>query len=156
MDVFQARNELRRMEMKALLRLASQQKISECLVGGRACGLYMRYKEFYFCISELLGKGCIYKTSERYETETEIKEGEMPLLPWHQTIIHHFLRFERKGIPFRVFWRDEVNRTMIFLGETIERRREERENNLRDLLVKARKEYSDRVSNPALIFLLGP
>ncbi len=144
------------MGVKDLLRLASQQKISECLVGGRACGLYMRYKEFHFCISELLEKGCIYETSEKLKTKKDIKEEDMPLLPWHQTIIHRFLRFERKGIPFRVFWRDEVNRTMIFLGETIERRREERGNNLRDLLVKARKEFSDQVSNPALIFLLGP
>lgn len=156
MDVFQARDELRRMGMKDLLRLASRQKISECLVGGRACGLYVCYKEFHFCISELLRKGCIYETSEKLKTKTDIKEGDKPLLPWHQTTIHRFLRLERKGIPFKVFWRDEINRTMILLGETIERRREERDNNLRDLLIKARTEFSDQVPNPASIFLLGP
>jgi ribosomal protein L13E len=44
---------------------------------------------------------------------------------------------------------------MVYLGTVVERRRRERENNLRDLLKKALKEYSDYVKDPSKIFLLG-
>jgi hypothetical protein len=57
---------------------------------------------------------------------------------------------------FKVYYRDDVTRSMIFLGRVKERRMKERENNLRDLLIKARKDCSDRVSDPSKVFLLGP
>lgn len=156
MNALQAREELRKMKMRDLFRLASEQKISECLVGAKACGLYVRYKNFRFCISELLREGCIFEKSERLKPGAAVKEEKNPLLPWDQAFLNSFLRLERQGIPFRVYWRDESTRVMFLLGETLERRREERKDNLRDLLFKARQEFSDRVSNPALIFLLGP
>lgn len=154
MNALRAREELRRMRMKDIFRLASEQKISECLVGAKACSLFVRYKEFHFCISELFGKGCVYEVPEQLKTKMDVKE--MPLLPWDQAFLNNLHRHERKGIPFEVYWRDESTRAMILLGEIIERRKKERKNNLRDLLAKARKEFSGRVSNPALIFLLGP
>lgn len=156
MDAQQARNELRTMKMRDLFRLASEQKISECLVGAKACGLYVSYKNFRFCISELLGESCIYQKSERLKTREVINEGENPHLPWDQAFLNSLLPLERKGVPFKVYCRDESTRAIILLGETIERRREERKDNLRDLLIKARHEFSNQVSNPAMIFLLGP
>jgi hypothetical protein len=44
---------------------------------------------------------------------------------------------------------------MVFLGKIIERRRRERGNNLKDLLFKARQNYSTRVRDPSAIFLLN-
>jgi hypothetical protein len=44
---------------------------------------------------------------------------------------------------------------MVFLGKIIERRRKERGNNFKDLLFKAKQDYSPRVKDPSAIFLLG-
>ena len=63
---------------------------------------------------------------------------------------------ERKeNIEFRVYCRDNVTRSMILLGKVIERRTKERGNNLKDLLVKAMKDYSNCVVDPSTIFLLS-
>ena len=54
----EARGELRRMRRGDLLRWVLAQRISRCLIGRRTCGLYMRYKGFKFCLSEIMGEGC--------------------------------------------------------------------------------------------------
>jgi len=153
MDVLKARNELLRMKRGDLFRLASGQKISRCLVGGRACGFYFKYKRRHFCLSEILGKGCIH---EKLEEKSLKHEELLSLLPSTNLLLNGLPLLRKRGTEFKVYWRDEATRSMILLGRIVERRMRERENNLRDLLIKASQDFSDRVPDPSLIFLLGP
>lgn len=139
-----------------LFRLASEQKISLCLVGARTCSFYLLYKEFRFCISELLGESCIYEKIENLQFVLPKKEETTPLLPWAKDPLDGLFRIERRGTIFKVYWRDKATRIITFLGETVERRLTERRNNLIDLLTKARKDFSNKVSDPIQIFLMGP
>jgi len=61
----------------------------------------------------------------------------------------------RTPAEFKVYTRDYSDDSMLFLGMIRERRKEERGDNFNDLLRKARKDFSDRVSDPSTIFLLG-
>ena len=61
----------------------------------------------------------------------------------------------RKGVEFKVYYKNYTSYSMASLGKVIERRNKERRNNLRDLSIKARREFSDQVKDPSLIFLLG-
>ena len=155
MDVFEARSELRRMCRLDLLRLVSAQRISRCLIGGRACSLYMRYKGFKFCVSEIMGEGCqleeIEKLEDRYE---DVQQIDYPL-PLAERPGMNPLQKEKKDVVFRVYCRNYVTRSIVLLGKVIERRTKERGNNLKDLLVRAVKDYSDRVADPSMIFLWG-
>ena len=143
------------MYRRDLLRLVSAQRISRCLIGGRACGLYMRYKGFNFCVSEIMGEGCqskgLKKLEERYEDMQEINYP----LPLAERPGMSPLQKEKRNIVFRVYCRNYVTRSTILLGKVIERRTKERGNNLKDLLVRAVKDYSDRVADPSMIFLWG-
>lgn len=129
MNFYEARNELRKMKLQDLFKLASMQKMTLCLVGAKTCSFYFRYKNFFFCLPEILGKGCPYQKME----ELEIKLPE-----------------------FKVYYRDRISRSIVLVGKIIERRMKERGNNLRDLLSKARKEFSQYVTDPSFLFLLGP
>jgi hypothetical protein len=66
-----------------------------------------------------------------------------------------FISRKRPKIIFDVYYRDYSTDSMVFLGKIIERRRRERGNNLKDLLFKARQNYSTRVRDPSAIFLLN-
>jgi hypothetical protein len=68
----------------------------------------------------------------------------------------NLLQKEKRNIEFKVYCRDPDTHSMIFLGKMIERRTKERGNNLKDLLLKAMENYSDRVKDPSTIFLLSP
>jgi hypothetical protein len=57
MELYEARNKLRRMDKAGLTELASKQGITRCAVGGKECGLYFRYEGSGFCVSEILGQG---------------------------------------------------------------------------------------------------
>ncbi len=116
------------------MELASNQRISKCLIGDRICSFYFKYKNFNFCVSEICGEGCIYEKTR----------GREPL------------RLRRKGDEFKVYYRDELTHSITFLGRILERRMEERRDNLRDLLVKAIQDFSSLVPDPSSIFLLGP
>lgn len=129
MNFSEVRYELKHMERKVLFQLASGQKMTWCVVGAKTCSFYFRYKGFRFCLSEILGKSCSYEQSEAVG---------MPLP------------------EFKVYYRDRASRSILLIGRILERRRKERENNLRDLLAKARRDFSTLVSDPSLIFLLGP
>lgn len=155
MNISQIRSELQRMKKGDLFRLISEQKISICLVGGRMCSFYFYYKGFYFCISELLGKSCLFGKTREREINLFKKEKVPGLLPWPKNLINGLLSFERKGQEFKVYWRDEVNRSIKFLGRIVERRKIERKNNLGDLLIKAKKDFSEFVANPSQIFLMS-
>ena len=52
------RAELRKMEKEDLFKLAREQKARWCDVGAWDCPLFILYKSFGFCLSELLGKRC--------------------------------------------------------------------------------------------------
>ena len=155
MDVYEARNELRRMGKRHLMRLVSAQRISGCLIGGRACGLYLHYKGFNFCVSEIIGQGCQVERSAKLEEVYQDKEKISYPLPLMDRIGTSLLSPGKKVIEFKVYCREHVTRSMIFLGNILERRTKERGNNLRDLLIKAIEDYKDRVADPSMIFLLG-
>jgi hypothetical protein len=155
MDVYEARSELRRMRGGDLLRWVFAQRISRCLIGGRTCGLCMRYKGFKFCVSEIMGEGCqlegIKKLEDRYE---DVQEINYPL-PLVEKPGMSPLQQEKRTVVFRVYCRNYVTRSTTFLGKVIERRTKERGNNLEDLLVRAVRDYSDRAEDPSMIFLCG-
>jgi hypothetical protein len=156
MDVYETRKELRRMDRGDLLRLVSEQRISRCLIGGQPCGLYMHYKGFNFCISEIIGEGCqlkgMKKMGDRYEGVEEINYP----LPLAERPGMGPLQKEERNVVFRVYCRNYATRSMVLLGKVIERRTKERGNNLKDLLVRAVKDYSGCVEDPSMIFLWGP
>jgi hypothetical protein len=155
MDVYKTRYELRNAGKRHLFRLVFAQKISECLIGGQVCGLYLHYKGFNFCVSEIMGEGCELEKSVQlqgtYQEEKEIN-GSFPLL---DRIGIRPLPPGKKAVAFRVYCRDHVTHATTFLGTVIERRKTERGNNLNDLLVKAVKDYSGYVADPSTIFLLS-
>ena len=61
----------------------------------------------------------------------------------------------KRHILFNIYYRDYPTDSMVFLGKIIERRRKERGNNRKDLLYKAKQDYSTRVKDPYAIFLLS-
>ena len=156
MDVYKARYELRNAGKGHLFGLVFAQRISECLIGGQVCGLYLHYKGFNFCVSEIMWEGCEFEKSARLE---ETHQGEKEI-NWSFPLLDRIgirpLPPGKKAVAFRVYCRDHVTRSTTFLGTVIERRNTERGNNLNDLLVKAVKDYSNCVADPSTIFLLSP
>jgi hypothetical protein len=61
----------------------------------------------------------------------------------------------KRPIIFDVYYGNYPTDSMVFLGKIIERRRKERGNNRKDLLYKARQDYSPRVKDPSAILLLS-
>ena len=155
MNVYEARLELRRMNKSDLFKLASNQRISRCLIGGTPCGFYLHYKGFHFCISEILGEKCQLEGAEkfidRYESLKETN-GQLSLMERPET---GPFGEEKRIFEFKVYSRDRLTHSINHLGMVLERRRKERGNNLKDLLVKAMKDYSDCVADPSTIFLLS-
>ena len=155
MDVYQARNELRRMSRRYLLSLASTQKVSKCFLGARACCLHLYYQGFNFCISEIMGEGCqVAKSAKAKEVYQSQDETSCPL-PLMDRIGGSPVLPGKKAVEFKVYCRDPIKNSMIFLGNILERRTKERRNNLGDLLVKAVKDYSYCIEGASTIFLLG-
>jgi len=155
MDVYKSKNELRRMSRRDLFKLALNQRMSNCLVGGRPCGFLLQYKGNNFCVSEIFREGCqvqrLEQLEQRYDEKGEINFS-LPFLKEKET---ELLPPEKKVMEFKVYYRDHLPRSTTFLGKIIERRRKERGDNLKDLLGKAIKQYSDYVEDPSTIFLLG-
>ena len=156
MDFYQARNELRRMSRRHLLSLASTQRVSKCFLGGRACCLHLHYQGSNFCISEIMGEGCQVERSAKGEEVYQSQDETSCPLPLTDRIGISPLSPEEKAVEFKVYCRDPIKKSMIFLGNILERRTKERRNNLRDLLVKAVKDYSCCIVGASTIFLLGP
>ena len=137
MDFYQARNELRRMSRRHLLRLASTQRVSKCLIGVRACCLHLHYQGFNFCISEIMGEGCQVERSARTEEFHQRGEKINSWLPSTNRIgTSPFLPGKTGVAEFKVYCKDCVTPSMIFLGNILERRTKERGNNLKDPLAK--------------------
>jgi hypothetical protein len=138
-----------------LFKLAMDQRLSKCLVGGKTCGLTLQYKGIRFCVSELLGKGCLVERSRPvnpFYSDEEKTNGSLALL---QEMEVEVFSPGKRPVEFKVYYRDDPTHSMVYLGTVIERRRKERGNNLRDLLKKAVKEYSNDGRDPSKIFLLG-
>lgn len=154
MDIFRIKSELQRMDRKELFKLLINQKISNCLIGGTTCGFYLPYKEFSFCVSEILGQSCQLEKLRKLE---EVYQGPEKInfsLPFINEMEPELP--EKKTVEFKVCYKDGFSRQVIFLGKVIERRKKERGNNLKDLLNKAIRNFSDQVKSPSAIFLLGP
>jgi hypothetical protein len=124
-------------------------------VGGITCGFYLQYKGIYFCLSELLGKGCLIERLEQWDQFYPDKENNNDPLTLLGELEAEVLSLGKKPVEFKVYYRNDPTRSIHYLGTVIERRRKERGNNLRDLLKKAIMEYSHVVRDPSKIFLLG-
>jgi hypothetical protein len=155
MDILEAKRELQKMRTGNLFEMVMNQKLSKCLVGGKTCGYSLLYKGIRFCVSEVLGKGCLLERLgqwEKFFPEKEALNGPHALLPRLEIVPSSS---GKNPGEFKVYYRDDLTRCMVYLGTVIERRRKERGNNLGDLLKKAAMEYSNDVPNPSKIFLLG-
>lgn len=155
MDILRLRIELQKMSRKDLLKLALNQRMSKCLIGGRSCCFYLQFKGSSFCVSEILGKGCLVERLGHLEEFHHGKEGVNFLSSFLQKMETRLLSSREKAIEFKVYHRDQLTRSAVLLGKIIKRRRKERGDNVKDLLRKAIKQYSDYVEDPSAIFLLG-
>jgi len=155
LEILKTKFELKRMKKGDLFKLVMDEKLSNCLVGGMVCGYSLHYKGVRFCVSELLGKGCLVERLGKWEKFYPDKEKINDSLPLLQEMSLELSPSEKRPIEFKVYYRDDLTRSIIYLGKVIERRRKERGNNLGDLLKKAIKEYSDYVQDPSKLFLLG-
>jgi hypothetical protein len=157
MDFQDARTELKTMDRGSLFRLAAGQRISRCLIGAVPCPLYFHFKNFGFCVSEILGKSCQVEKADVSQTvfrEAEEAFAPLPLLGRPETVPFQIEKTSTSP-RFRVYFRNEADRSILHLGDVIERRTRERGNNLRDLLGKAVRDYGHRVSDPSMIFLMA-
>lgn len=154
MDIREGRSELKGMSRVSLFTLVTNQRISNCLIGAKPCGFSLHYQGIHLCVSELIGKGCLVQRLEQREQLYPEKEGIHCFLPIFGKMETELLLPRKKALEFKVYHRDHLTHSAIFLGKIIERRRRERGNNLKGLLSKAIKQYSDHVKDPSTIFLL--
>ena len=155
MDVYKSKNELRRMSRGDLFKLALNQRMSNCLVGARPCGFLLQYKGNNFCVSEIFREGCQVQRLEQLEQRYKDEKGEINyLLPFPRKMETGLFSPGKKAVEFKVYYRDHLTRSAVFLGKIIERRRKERGDNLKGLLSKAIKQYSDQVVDRSTMFLL--
>jgi hypothetical protein len=155
LEILETKIELKRMKRGDLFKLVMDQRLSNCLVGGMVCGYSLHYKGVRFCVSELLGKGCLVQRLgqwEKFYPDKEIIKDSLPLL---QEMGPELTSSGKSPVEFKVYYRDDLTRSIVYLGKVIERRRKERGNNLGDLLKKAIKEYSEYIRDPSMLFLLG-
>ncbi|MEO0266491.1 MAG: hypothetical protein ABIM43_07820 [candidate division WOR-3 bacterium] len=158
MDYLQIRLELKKLGKRTLFQLVLGQKISRCLIKKGNCPLLFKYKKLNFCLSEILGKSCQEERLKKFERFYHIYDEYHFFLPLKFREDPNERRIESLFLQknaFNVYYRENSSTPILFLGKVIERRKEERGNNLKDLLNKARLEFADRVKDPSLIFLLG-
>ena len=154
MDILKARYELRRMSTGDVFKLALNRSMTYCLIGGGPCGFLLQYKGSIFCVSEILGKGCQVEKLMQSEQLYDEREKVNFSLPFPQKMETELLLPRKKAVEFKVYHRDYLTRSAVFLGKIVERRRKERGDNLKGLLSKAIRQYSDYVKDPSTIFLL--
>src|SRR5512139_1820417 len=90
MDILEAKRELQKMRARNLFKMAMDQKLSRCLVGGGTCGHSLLYRGIRFCVSELLGKGCLLERLgewERFFPEQDSLHGFHSLLPRLEAVL---------------------------------------------------------------------
>jgi hypothetical protein len=155
LEILETKFELKRMKRGDLFKLVMDQKLSNCLVGGKVCGYSLHYKGVRFCVSELLGKGCLVERLGQWEKFYPNREKIDDSLPLLEEMSSELSLSAKRPIEFKVYYRDDLTRSIVYLGKVTERRRKERGNNLGDLLKKAIREYSNYVRDPSKLFLLG-
>ena len=134
--------------------MASNQKIRNCIIGGKSCPFYIYYKNFNFCVSEIIGEGC---QIERLDKLEEIFQKDNETIFIHPSLPELESVSIRKGTcEVNVYWRDRFTCSVTLLGKVTERRKKERKNNFCDLLKRALRDFSDQVEDPSGIFLMGP
>ncbi len=69
MDPLIIRSELKRMGKRDLLGLIGEEKKRWCGVGASKCRFFIHYKDFGFCVTELLGLGCSPESEFGEQTE---------------------------------------------------------------------------------------
>jgi hypothetical protein len=154
MDIQKVRAELRSMDRVDLFNLALNQKMSRCIMGGNPCRLYLQYKGSYFCVSEILREGCQLEKLEKLDRDHPHQNPPDFLSQICNKMSAQPSSSKVEGIEFKVYHRDPLTGSAVLLGRIIERRRKERGNNLKHLLGKAMREYSERTKDPSTIFLL--
>ena len=154
MVVLKERSELKGMSRGSLFTLVANQRISNCLIGAKPCGFSLQYKGIHLCISELMGEGCLVERLEQWDQLYPEEEAMNRFFPIFEKRETELLSSGKKPIEFKVYYRDDLTRSMVYLGTVIERRRKERGSNLQDLLKKVIKEYSDYVRDPSKMFLM--
>ena len=80
--------------------------------------------------------------------------GFFVLLPFLQEMETELLSPGKKVMEFKVYYRNPLPRSTTFLGKITESRKKERGDNLKGLLNKAIKQYSDQGVDPSTMFLL--
>ncbi len=143
------------MDRGDLFKLASSQRISRCQISGGACGFYLYYRGFNFCVSEILGQSCQVERIEILEDRDKTFQEINDSLPLFRECVKKPAVKGKKNVEFKVYSRDRNTRVMVFLGKVVERRTKERGNNLKDLLVKAMNDFSSHVADPSTIFLVS-
>ena len=101
-----------------------------------------------------MGEGCQVEKLEQLEQPYDEKEKVNFSLPFPQKMETELLFPTKKALEFKVYHRDYLTHSAVFLGKIVERRKKERGDNLKGLLSKAIKQYSDYVEDPSTIFLL--
>jgi len=149
------RIELRRMSRRDFFKLALNRRLSNCLIGGRLCGFHLKCNGSSFCVSEILGKECEVERLDPLKQLCDEKEEVNSSLPFPQKMETGLLSPGKKTVEFKVYYRDPLTRSTVFVGKIIERRKKERGDNLKDLLSKAINRYSDQAVDPSRMFLLG-
>lgn len=99
MDFHSVRSELRRLGSKNLFKMLMSQKESKCILNG-ICSFHFRYKEYSFCLSEVLGKGCEVERVKQLEEEICRNEGgpisrenvEAPLFDCMRRLSYNFIK----------------------------------------------------------------
>jgi hypothetical protein len=137
MDVLKARVELQRMSIGSLFRLALNRRMSNCLIGGRLCGFFLQYKGSNFCVSEILGEGCQVQRLEQWEQLYDEKGEANFSLPFPHKMETGLLLPGKNPSEFKIYHRDHLTRSAVFLGKIIERRKKGTGDNLKGLLRKA-------------------
>jgi hypothetical protein len=155
MDILKTRYELRRLRKGNLFHLALNCKISYCSLGRRQCGLLFPYQGSNFCISEISGKGCQVESLQQLEGLSDQTEKGTPSLPFSLRMETELSSPRKRTLEFKVYHKDRMSGVTVLLGTIIERRKEERGKNLKDLLSKAVQQYAGYLADSSTIFLLG-
>ncbi len=155
MDILEGRGELKKMSQGSLFTLLANQRLSKCEVGAKVCAFLLQYQNSHYCVSELTGNGCPVERSEQSEQLCPENVENNGYLPIFERMQADLLSARKYPLQFKVYHRDDLTRSIVYLGTVIERRRKERGNNFNDLLNKAVREYSGRVQNSSQIFLMG-
>lgn len=156
MDFREIRIELKKMSKVDLFKLVVNQRISKCVIKDGFCPLLFKFKNINFCVSELMGQSCEDERVRKLEQRCPVQKELSFSLPLRfEKEFQDVLEFSERGVEFKVYYKNHLSSSMILIGKIVERRRRERGNNLRDLLNKAIREFSNCVKDSSSIFIVG-